>query len=69
VPMHIEQREDRIVFYGWAGANVTEFRYRARAGNTGRFTVAPIFAESMYDRRVYAQGGPAGVMQVVAPKP
>jgi alpha-2-macroglobulin len=69
VPMHVEQREDRIVFYGWAGANVTEFRYRVRAGNTGRFTVAPIYAESMYDRAVYAQGGAAGVMQVVAPKP
>ena len=25
VPLHVEQREDRIVFYGWAGANVTEF--------------------------------------------
>ena len=69
VPMHVEQREDRIVFYGWAGANVTEFRYRVRAGNTGRFAIAPIFAESMYDRSIYAQGGPAGVMQVVAPKP
>ncbi|MDR7133410.1 uncharacterized protein YfaS (alpha-2-macroglobulin family) [Lysobacter niastensis] len=68
-PQHVEQREDRIVLYGFVGAQVTEFRYRVRAGNTGKFVVAPIFAESMYDRSVYAQGGPAGFLQVSAPKP
>jgi hypothetical protein len=69
IPQHVEQREDRIVLYGFVGAQVTEFSYRVRAGNTGKFTVAPIFAESMYDRSIYAQGGPAGFMQVNAPKP
>jgi uncharacterized protein YfaS (alpha-2-macroglobulin family) len=66
-PQHVEQREDRIVLYGFVGAQVTELRYRVRAGNTGKFVIAPIFAESMYDRAIYAQGGPAGFLQVNAP--
>ena len=48
---------------------VTEFRYRVRANNVGMFVVPPIYAESMYDRAVYAQGGPAGSLTVTAPKP
>jgi len=68
-PNHIEQREDRIVLYGDVGAEVTEFRYKVRANNVGAFVVPPIYAESMYQRAVYAQGGPAGTLQVTAPKP
>jgi uncharacterized protein YfaS (alpha-2-macroglobulin family) len=68
-PQHVEQREDRIVLFGSVGAQVSEFRYRVRANNSGRFTVPPIYAESMYERAVYAQGGPAGSLQVTAPKP
>jgi alpha-2-macroglobulin len=67
-PQHVEQREDRIVLYGDVGAQVSEFRYKVRANNSGRFAVPPIFAESMYERAVYAQGGPAGMLQVTAPK-
>ncbi|HVR80990.1 MAG TPA: alpha-2-macroglobulin family protein, partial [Luteimonas sp.] len=67
-PQHVEQREDRIVLYGYVSAQVSEFRYRVRANNSGHFAVAPIFAESMYERAVYAQGGPAGTLQVTAPK-
>lgn len=63
-PLHVEQREDRIVLYGDVGGDVREFRYKVRAGNSGRFTVPPVYAESMYERSVYAQGGPAGQMQV-----
>lgn len=68
-PMHLEQREDRIVFYGNVGGQVTELRYRVRANNIGTFAVPPIYAESMYERSVYAQGGSAGTLQVTAPKP
>jgi uncharacterized protein YfaS (alpha-2-macroglobulin family) len=68
-PFHIEQREDRVVLYGDVGTGVTEFRYRVRANNAGVFVVPPIYAESMYVRSVYAQGGPAGTLQVIAPKP
>jgi len=67
-PQHIEQREDRIVLYGYVSAQVSEFRYRVRANNNGSFIVPPIYAESMYERAVYAQGGPAGTLQVTAPK-
>ena len=69
VPVHVEQREDRVVLYGDVGGDVTEFRYKVRANNSGRFMVPPVYAESMYVRSVYAQGGPAGRMQVDAPTP
>lgn len=67
-PQHVEQREDRIVLFGAVSAQVSEFRYRVRANNAGRFVVPPIYAESMYERAVYAQGGPAGTVQVTPPK-
>jgi alpha-2-macroglobulin len=63
-PVHVEQREDRIVLYGDIGSMVTEFQYKVRANNSGKFTVPPVYAESMYERSVYAQGGPAGQLQV-----
>ncbi|WP_051885235.1 alpha-2-macroglobulin [Lysobacter antibioticus] len=69
LPDHVEQREDRIVLYGGVGSEVVEFRYSVRANNTGKFIVPPVYAESMYERSVYAQGGPAGQLQVDAPKP
>lgn len=69
VPAHLEPREDRVVLYGSASAQVQEFRYRIRANNAGRFVVPSIQAESMYERAVHAQGGPAGELQVTAPTP
>ena len=69
MPEHVEVREDRVVLYVGASAELREFRYRVRANNPGSFGVPPVYAESMYDRSVYAQGGPAGRLQVVAPKP
>ncbi len=69
VPHHIEQREDRVVLFGYVAPGVQEFRYRVRANNAGRFVIAPIYAESMYQRSVYAQGGPGGLLQVNAAKP
>jgi uncharacterized protein YfaS (alpha-2-macroglobulin family) len=64
---HVEVREDRVVLYGWASPTVTEFRYRIRANNAGRFIVPPILGESMYARRVYARGPAGAVLQVGAP--
>ncbi|MCX7041360.1 MAG: alpha-2-macroglobulin family protein, partial [Gammaproteobacteria bacterium] len=69
VPDHIELREDRVVFYGSALEAVAEFKYKLRANNAGLFVVPPIYAESMYQRSVYAQGGPAGSLRVNAPSP
>ncbi|QWF15019.1 alpha-2-macroglobulin family protein [Lysobacter capsici] len=68
-PEHVEQREDRIVLYGDVGSAVTEFKYKVRANNSGKFVVPPVYAESMYERSVYAQGGPAGELQVAVPTP
>ena len=68
-PEHIEVREDRVVLYVYTTDEVTEFRYRLRGNNAGSFVVPPVYAESMYDRSVYAQGGPAGRLQVASPTP
>ena len=43
-------------------------RYRVRANNIGTFVVAPVYGEAMYRPSVYAQGGPAGTLKVVAPE-
>jgi uncharacterized protein YfaS (alpha-2-macroglobulin family) len=64
---HVEVREDRVVLYGWASPGVTEFRYRIRANNAGRFVVPPILGESLYARRVYARGPAGGALLVGAP--
>ncbi len=73
---HIEQREDRIVLYAAAGPDVAEFLYKIRPSNPGTFVIPPPYAESMYERSIYAQGGPAGSIAVgdksaapVAPAP
>lgn len=68
-PQHVEQREDRVILYGSIGGEASEFRYKVRANNAGTFVVPPAYAESMYERSVYAQGGPAGTLQVTAPTP
>ena len=61
---HVEQREDRVVLYASAGPSVSEFLYKVRPSNPGKFVIPPAYAESMYERRIYAQGGPAGVIEV-----
>ena len=61
---HVEQREDRVVLYATAGPRVAEFLYRIRPSNPGSFVVPPAYAESMYERSIYAQGGPAGNIEV-----
>jgi alpha-2-macroglobulin len=66
---HIEPREDSVVLYATAENEVREFRYRIKASNIGKFVVPPVYAESMYERDIYAQGGPAGTLTVEAPKP
>ena len=55
-PDYVDIREDRIVIFGSAAGEVREFVYKIRATNAGTFTVPPVFAESMYDRKVQARG-------------
>jgi uncharacterized protein YfaS (alpha-2-macroglobulin family) len=51
---YVDIREDRIVVYGTVSNRVQSFTYRARAINSGSFTVPPLFAEAMYDKSVWA---------------
>jgi hypothetical protein len=49
-------REDRLLLFGTVGAGVSTFTYPIKATNAGTYRVPPPFAESMYDRRLQAQG-------------
>ena len=51
-PNFIDLREDRVVMYGTAGADVRTFTYRVRATNAGDFVTPPAFAQSMYQPTV-----------------
>jgi alpha-2-macroglobulin len=66
---HVEPREDRVVLYATAQGEVREYRYRIKASSVGKFVIPPPYAESMYERDVYAQGGAAGSLTVESPKP
>lgn len=67
VPEHVEPREDRVLLYGNVGSGMQEFKYKIRAGNAGRFAAPPVYAESMYERGVYAQGEGGASIEVRAP--
>jgi uncharacterized protein YfaS (alpha-2-macroglobulin family) len=54
-PDYTDIREDRLVIYGTVSNRIESFSYRARAINSGSFTVPPLFAEAMYDKSVWAQ--------------
>lgn len=49
-------REDRVVFYGTFGSQVTELTYKVKATARGSFVIPPPMAEAMYDRTAVAQG-------------
>ena len=53
---YVEVREDRAVFFASVSGSVLEINYQIKATNRGEFTVAPTFAESMYERGVKGRG-------------
>lgn len=55
-PDFTEIRDDRLILYGTLSKDVQTFTYRLRATNAGVFQSPMPFAESMYDRSLYAQG-------------
>jgi len=65
-PEYADVREDRVVVYGSAGTDVQEFVYRIKATNAGRFTIPPVFAESLYDRGTQARAPGGGTLTVTA---
>jgi len=54
-PDYIDVREDRLLFFGAIGPEARTFVYRLKPTNRGRFKVAPLYAEGMYDRSVQAR--------------
>jgi alpha-2-macroglobulin len=58
-------REDRVVFYGSVGKDMTEVIYKVRATNVGEFVTPAAYGEAMYDRRVFARSA-GGKFSVIA---
>ncbi|MBY0316966.1 MAG: alpha-2-macroglobulin [Bdellovibrionales bacterium] len=48
----LEKREDRLLVYTSASETLQEITYKLKATHKGKFSVPPVFAESMYDRSV-----------------
>jgi uncharacterized protein YfaS (alpha-2-macroglobulin family) len=53
---YVDVREDRCVFYGTATGRVRQITYQIKPTCRGDFTVPPVFAESMYDRKIQSLG-------------
>ncbi|MFJ2988765.1 alpha-2-macroglobulin [Collimonas sp. NPDC087041] len=64
---YADVREDRVVFYGTVSKDFSEITYRIKATNSGRFTVPPAYAESMYERNVQARSAAGQSLTVDAP--
>lgn len=54
-PDYIDVREDRVIFYGTVDTRAQRFVYRLKPTNRGKFAVAPLYAEGMYDRSIRAR--------------
>ncbi|MBF0432498.1 MAG: alpha-2-macroglobulin family protein, partial [Fibrobacteria bacterium] len=54
-PEYVDVREDRLVIFGRVPEKLKTFSYNVRAVNRGRFTVPPLYGESMYDNSVYGE--------------
>ena len=53
-PDYVDVREDRVVIYGTVTDKINTFTYKAKAVNSGKFVVPPMFAESMYNKDIRA---------------
>jgi len=51
---YVDVREDRVIYYGSFGRQITELSYKVKLTSSGDFIIPPSFAESMYDRSVRA---------------
>lgn len=52
----VDEREDRLVIYYTATKDLTEYTYRIKAVNKGKFVTPPVFTEGMYNRDVQFLG-------------
>ncbi|MBA2652314.1 MAG: alpha-2-macroglobulin family protein [Tatlockia sp.] len=53
---YADLREDRVVFFTSLDSNAKELVYRIKAINSGKYTIPPIMAESMYNPNLRANG-------------
>lgn len=53
-PDYVDVREDRVIIYTTVTEKVLTFTYKAKAINSGKFVVPPMFAESMYNKDIRA---------------
>ena len=53
---YVDVREDRVVFFVTAPTNALELDYQIKSDNRGEFIVPPVFAQSMYERKVKGRG-------------
>jgi len=53
---YADVREDRVIFFGSISQDAKELVYHIKAINTGKYTVPPIFAGSMYDPKIKSYG-------------
>ena len=60
-------REDRVIFFGDVGANLTEVTYKVKATNVGTFVVPSAYGEAMYERRIFARSA-GGNFKIVPAK-
>lgn len=63
---YLDLREDRIVLYATISGTAQTFRYRLKATAAGSFSIPPLHAAGMYDRRV-AYIGAGGAKITVEP--
>jgi uncharacterized protein YfaS (alpha-2-macroglobulin family) len=61
---YVDVREDRNVFFTHLSRGESKsFSYRIKPVCAGKFTLPPVFAESMYDRGTKARAG-SGMLEV-----
>lgn len=53
---YFDVREDRVNFFGNVDSTAKQIVYKIKAINTGKFSVPPPYAESMYDAKTKARG-------------
>lgn len=52
-------REDRVIFFGNVGHDMTEVTYKVKATNIGTFVVPAAYGEAMYERRIFGRSAAA----------
>lgn len=53
-PQYFDARDDRVLIFGDVHDRAVTFVYKVRAISPGTFQIPPLFAESMYNREIWA---------------